>query len=306
MKLHFALYLLGSLTLVAAAVAQYYHNEAKASRDREEHERSQAALVARIAEVTSVKTDYLALREELLRHGQLTSQQLQEQERKRIEVEGLEQRIREALGQIPADIQSEERTRLAALDAEAKAQKLAWDINEEFRPRTQQLADLVHQVIEEAARGGLVSLAQPTTPMRLPPQVVHTWLTIEENSIPVEDRSVALRAVFDQSSEWLVYLKRGLVRSPDLLVQQRWQPPTDRYYPMLRIGELIKGSETMLATIWFHQETKELRVEHNSRGLARPSVKEKIEQFGASLKGNELVAAVVVELLKETRLRARS
>lgn len=178
---------------------------------------------------------------------------------------------------------------------------LAQSIDQEFRPRIKEVIELFDRVISEAAAGGLLVLVNKSTPLTLPAQLAYTTFAMKENGIKNEQPERAMSFRFGGDAVWTVYWKTGMVRSPPELAPS-WDAPTDKYYPMLRLRHRRGTRELLLGTVWFHQDSKELRFELNARNELPERGRLALEKIEQQERAADQVSGILVELLKGVRL----
>lgn len=299
MKLHIILYILGTLILLLAWLLQQRYNDQQARHAQTDARKTEDRVVARVIETTSPEGQIEAIREELRQRGSRSASSTYDPQA--IFPPNIDEKIQAAIRQLPAEVRAMQRDDLNALLEESYAQRLAEEIDTEFRPRLSEIINLIHDVVLKASDADLIKLQDRPTKLTLPVQIAYTTFAMTQNSISEEQASNAMTFHFRGGGEWLVYLKVGMVQSPKTLAIG-WDAPTNKYYPMLRLKEKNRGKERILATIWYHQDSKDLRFELNARHEVRPSTRSAIEELERTRQGNDLVASALVELIKHLRL----
>lgn len=299
MKLHVALYIIGSLILLAAWVAQQRYNDLQAERRKADEEQSEARLAARLAEQTGPAAQLEEIRRDLAQRGAAVPPAIGE--RSEASPTSTEQRIREAIESIPAEVRGRQRQEAATLTQESRAQQVARSIDVEFRPRVREIVRLIDDIVSKAASDGLVVLTEKSQMLDLPSQLAYTTFTMKENGIqPVEQsRSMWFRFVDDVM--WTVYWKNGMVRSPKELAPS-WDAPTEHYYPMLVLQHRRGSRELSLGTVWFHQDSKELGFHLAARHEVPDTLRTRLEAIERNERGTDRLSAMLIELLKGVRL----
>jgi hypothetical protein len=172
MKPHVILYIagtvisvIGTLTLLAAWVAQQRYNERKADADRVAAERSADRLVERVTRATSPREQLDAIQDELAYRG---VQPLANPTKRDSPPADIENVIQEIMHRLPHEVREQEERKVEALVAESRAQVRAEALDTAIRPRFLTLVALVHDVISKAASQGLVELTGEPTTMEVP------------------------------------------------------------------------------------------------------------------------------------------
>lgn len=299
MKLHVVLYVLGTLILLGAWIAQQRYEELKSQVVKDDVSNSEDRVVARVTEATNPEGQINSFRDELVKRGARTTRPQLAQ--KLDDEPEIEKQIQAAIKKLPAEIRVEQQDHFNGLLEESKAQQFAEEVDREFRPRVNAVIDLVYDVVKKSGKAGLIDLRNNPTKLILPEQIVYTTFAMKENNIFEEQLSNAMVFQFGNGADWKVYLKLGMVQSPKSLVAS-WDAPTNKYFPMLRLIEKSQGREYALATIWFHQDSKDLGFVLNDRHVVKPATISAIDELEKTRQGNDQVSASLIELLKNLRV----
>ncbi len=216
--------------------------------------------MANLADLMAAKQGYKRLRGELLEAGQVAPDQMESFEHQEASLDTIEDRIRNAIEELPEEIRREFQEKERSLRRELDAQERAARLNLEFRPRLQKAFRLIEGVVQKASEEGLVVLRE-TSDLRLPLRTIYSTSFLQSEGVELEDKSTGITFHFSGQAMWRVYLSFGRVKSPGTI----WHEKTDVWYPMIRIQEIIGERETVLATVYFEPETKELTINPNDR-----------------------------------------
>ncbi|MFN8005446.1 MAG: hypothetical protein U0V70_00155 [Terriglobia bacterium] len=302
---------LGGIVVICACVAQHFEKKRSSERLRDESKALREELrqakqdltdqsrkhANSLADLVVARIDIDKFREKMQETARNTvippPAKLQEMN---VDLAKVDHQIAKALEQIPQELKDAYGREKMAEGEEALAQARAKTVNAEIRPRFMAVLTTIREIVQRAGAQQLVELDSIQEMQPIPDQIVFSKFELDQSKRPQNDAEKGFRVIVKNGRNLVVSIQYGLVKSPTL--KAPWfDAPTDIYYPMVRIATL--GVST--TTIYFHQETKALTVEHD----ADKQLREKLLGFTKDMKEHDAVAAIILELLRVSRVAGK-